>query len=513
MPSLPKFSYNVTRDYPYNWFTPAAILGGMFLTALFSAINFFSTAYNMVSVTTNQPQEIEAGRYGGSYAHFFASKIQPKCDDAVLGVGARFRTSRSVFEHQLSSSGSIGAPSMTYHNEVIDSCYSYRVMLDFSTYNRPASQINISAWGLIVTVDLNCYIDHHGDVTAKRFNLQTSIDPISSLQTGQMHMRPTWQIDVDAGHASAWAQVLMLSFWEETITAITNQTNKFQGSETSTPQRTLSQGYVRLDRTSGTADMRNDHYFDMASWVFFDATKNEKHQGSIGDYYRRTNDSYVYSTTWPNIWAPVDRLAKAAISAVYLDLGLSNPESPKDSMVSNADNSRYCSTNLSTIVAQSPIDIDISYMDSIVTVTDCDAQQQLPIGTELQLGTLPDPAGNASSAATIGTTYMCRQPQLKPPFNIFVSILVADLVFLRTAWSLYNSIVAYFLKSRHPDANICDECLARKKVEGKEETAHVDKVYGFDEHTIELDYLGAPSVAARRNDQGSTQSLLTHRHV
>lgn len=45
--------------------------------------------------------------------------------------------------------------------------------------------------------------------------------------------------------------------------------------------------------------------------------------------------------------------------------------------------------------------------------------------------------------------------------NVLVSILVADLVFLRAAWSLYNLIVGYFLKSRHPDANICDDCLAR----------------------------------------------------
>lgn len=187
-------------------------------------------------------------------------------------------------------------------------------------------------------------------------------------------------------------------------------------------------------------------------------------------------------------------------------------------MISNVDDLRFWSANLSKIVQQSPVDMDIAYMNQIVAVTDYDAQQALPIGDEYKLGTLPDPPGYLTSRATISTTYMCQQSQLKPGFNIFVSILVADLVFLRTAWSLYNFIVAYFLKSRHPDANICDECLARKEeddveVKGKKETIHTDKRHGFDEHTIELDYLGPPSPPTRRDDQGSAQSLLTHQHV
>lgn len=192
-------------------------------------------------------------------------------------------------------------------------------------------------------------------------------------------------------------------------------------------------------------------------------------------------------------------------------------------MVSEADTLRYWNANLSTIAEQSSIYLDISLGNTDATVTDYDVQQQMPI--DYQLGTLPDLAGDKSSRAVMNTTYVCQQPQLKPPFSLFVSILVADLVFLRTAWSLYNFLVSYFLKSRHPDANICDECLARKEEDDEQvdgtaeavqvgtETAHTDKVHEVDEHTIELDYLGPPSPATRQDDQGSAQSLLTHRHV
>ena len=140
MRPLPNFSYNVTRDYPYRWFTPAAIIGGMVLTVLFSAINFFSTAYTMMPVTTDDPPYIEGGE---SYARFFASNLQPKCENAVLAVGSTFRTNHSLFEYQLTSGSYLG-PALSYHNKPIDECWTDRVMLDFSTwYNRPANLINV----------------------------------------------------------------------------------------------------------------------------------------------------------------------------------------------------------------------------------------------------------------------------------------------------------------------------------------------------------------------------------
>ncbi|KAG9514337.1 hypothetical protein KCV07_g8224, partial [Aureobasidium melanogenum] len=478
----------------------------------------------MVSVTTDQPHDIEAGPYTGSYAHFFASKIQPTCDDAILAVGSTFRTNQSLFEYQVASSEDAGPPALTYHNEPIDNCHAYHVMLDFSTwYGRPANQINISAWGLGVTVDLKCFVKFYSHSVDKEFSLQVQIDPIKDAFTNQTIPKPTWMISPTAGHASKWAQVLMLVFWKETIAAMMNQTATVKESENAVPQHNLTHGYVQLDRRSGRwGSMQDDHYFEKASWVFFDAAKNERYVGSIGalnetDYPDLNIESYAHSSTWPLIWSPVDRLAKAVLSAVYVELGLHSE--PQTSMVSDADTLRYWSANLSTIAEQNPIYLGISNMGADVNVTNYDAQQQLPIGSEYQLGTLPDLAGDGSSRAVINTTYVCQQPQIKPPFNVFISILVADLVFLQTAWSLYNLVVGYFLKSRHPDANICDECLARKtadevvKQEGEDGTAHGDKMPGVGEHTIELDYLGPPSPSARRDDQSSAQSLLTHRHV
>lgn len=158
---------------------------------------------------------------------------------------------------------------MTYHDELINYCSPYQVTHGFSTfYDRPASQINISAWGLVATVDLNCDILYHGVVSPQRFNLQTQIDLISGLQNGGQELKPTWDMGAFVSPTSTWAQVLMLAFRQETITAMMNQTNTFLGSEKSASQHNLSGGYVQLVRSNSSVAMRDDLYFDKASWVF-----------------------------------------------------------------------------------------------------------------------------------------------------------------------------------------------------------------------------------------------------
>ncbi|KAG9529468.1 hypothetical protein KCU93_g3497, partial [Aureobasidium melanogenum] len=498
MRPLPKFSYNVTRDYPYKWFTPVAIIGGILLTALFSAINFFSTAYNMVSITTDNPQDYGAEIYKmWLYTRLLTIKFRPTCDNAVLSAESSLRTNHSRFDYQLVDISN-GDPTLSYDNQALAQCYASRVMLDFSTWYDRSLLRSMSHLGACMSQSI----------------FSVSLTPTNS-RTSQTTL--TWNLALSP--ASKWAEVLMLAFWKETITAMSSQTQTSIGSDDTMTRHNLTHGYVQLDNYSSkhrSKAMTDDDYFDSMSCVFIDATKNVKYtaSASTSGYSSTLNESYVHSTAWPNIWAPVDHLAKAVLSAAYVDLGQAS--AANNSMVSNADSLRYWTANLSRIVDRSSVNIGIRIGDHHVNITDYDTDAALPMDDEYKMGT---PDWDQTSRAAFLTTYTCHVPQLKPPFNIFVSILVADLVFLRTVWSLYNFMVAYFLKSRHPDANICNECLARKKeddvevVEEKEDPVHYNKSHGVDEHTIELDYLGPPSPPTRRDDQGSAQSLLIHRHV
>ncbi len=39
------FSYNISRPYPFRWFTPVVFVGGAIALVLFSLLNLVSTGY------------------------------------------------------------------------------------------------------------------------------------------------------------------------------------------------------------------------------------------------------------------------------------------------------------------------------------------------------------------------------------------------------------------------------------------------------------------------------------
>ena len=45
------FGYNVSRAYPYPWFTWVVIIGGVLATALFSVINLAADGYELMYTT------------------------------------------------------------------------------------------------------------------------------------------------------------------------------------------------------------------------------------------------------------------------------------------------------------------------------------------------------------------------------------------------------------------------------------------------------------------------------
>jgi len=50
-------------------------------------------------------------------------------------------------------------------------------------------------------------------------------------------------------------------------------------------------------------------------------------------------------------------------------------------------------------------------------------------------------------------------PRLKPIGDIFISVLLADLVLLQAAWKLFVLLVDKILVHRHPEARYCEGCL------------------------------------------------------
>ncbi|CAD0056059.1 unnamed protein product [Aureobasidium pullulans] len=151
---MSSFCYSITRPYPYKWFTPVAVVGGIVLAALFSFINFYSNAYNMITITTNNPDIVEANRWShipGS----LTSRIHPKCEDAIIPVGSTFNTNQTALSYQLVSLRN--HPALSYHNRRLAFCEVTQILIDFQTSDdRQAALIDRSSWGVTVSADITC---------------------------------------------------------------------------------------------------------------------------------------------------------------------------------------------------------------------------------------------------------------------------------------------------------------------------------------------------------------------
>lgn len=55
-----QFEYSLTRPYPFRWFTPVVIIGGIILLVVFSFINLGANAFDTISVYTNDPNGTKA---------------------------------------------------------------------------------------------------------------------------------------------------------------------------------------------------------------------------------------------------------------------------------------------------------------------------------------------------------------------------------------------------------------------------------------------------------------------
>ncbi|THZ35802.1 hypothetical protein D6C87_09577 [Aureobasidium pullulans] len=500
---MSSFRYSITRPYPHKWFTPVAVVGGIVLAALFSFINFYSNAYNMITITTNNPDIVEANQWS-HIPGFLTSRIDPKCEDAIIPIGSTFNTNQTALSYQLSRLRNY--PALSYHNRRLESCEATQISIDFQTsIDRQAALIDRSSWGVTVSADITCNAPNE-EHEINYIGFRTHYDPLTwATQPGVSGF-----IRVNASSPGfVWANTLLLAFWTETVTATVDQTLQPNSSEI-VPLFNLSSGYISFSRPG--INIYNESFFRLGKYAFFNLPESKAYRGDFNITDDTLYEGLITKNTWPNIWSPANRLAKAMYSVIQVDLGQT------DTVITTfngtpADMNRlhHWTENLTQIWDRSTV---------------ADKNNLLPYGL-MQMRQL-DKNTDATNPrqplrftpSVISATYTCQVPRLKSHGNIFISILVADLVLLRAAWTLYNYLVDYFLKSRHPDANVCEKCLVRGQDDevvtvassrnigkgGKEEGAEVEDV--------ELDDLGMSRRSnGREGDGQSMQSLLPHRIV
>jgi len=263
-----------------------------------------------------------------------------------------------------------------------------------------------------------------------------------------------------------WGESLLSMYWAyltRTMQNIrVNDTNS--GSNTIrkgtlyfTPSNTktandLNRGYFHPDKAL-ISDITNLDYFDI-DYRFI----QDKGLGDFAVIFPGDNDfdtslsNLSYHQTYPNIWIPADSVVKSFYSTILTDLGQVASASPN--ILTSATTLQHFTANFSMILDPNQDNIANAYPGPALQDYDKLKSQTGPLGT---------------TTSVIFSKYLCQVPKLKSAGSLFVSILLADLVFLQALWYIFKFSTEALLmqkKLRGPEVNYCEGCLKSREREG-----------------------------------------------
>lgn len=474
------FSYAVSKPYPYRWFTPLVIVGGIVFLALFSFINVASSGYTLVSeYSTNPNATQEKGSWFGRWPSVLASNARSSCLASTIPINTQLYTNNTALPYTISGVQTIGGdgsllPSLVYFNNPLQNCSVVSISMPIQWIELNAFQVAAGNWGLDLQSTITCSLA--GPLGMTQVNLTSDYNLIP----------PNLPVDAQFSLIGRNASTKASLYWGESCLSMFYSQLLDVFATAVGPQSKM--GLYLFRNASSSNDLSDLDYFQLwerDSTIYpgppFDKDWSVGSFTEITDppladqdplpgltfrigWIRNENSSLPYlasHTNGPNIWPSVDKLAKSFESMILADLG----------QVDHRPN---------LLIDPKLLQNYTSYFPEIYAPSDGTAARSGAGPARSDYNSLKDTTGPLQiNPSTLVTSYLCQVPHRKPAGELIVSVLVADLVFLQVVWALFTLGVGQWMKRKDPTTHICEGCLARRSfdadskepnTEGQEET-------------------------------------------
>ncbi|KAK7995780.1 hypothetical protein PG991_015247 [Apiospora marii] len=359
--------------------------------------------------------------------NYLTSKIKPACHPVTLPVGTQSFTNQTalmytltgVWEEGRDGSGPTVSPSLTYYQNLLENCSVSTIQINIDSQDRGTNQLALTEWGAKVRTYTTCRVTTASG--AVFFNLTQTYDYVpdttslaqiySFLGTGFLSRDPKSRASL------WWGESLMSTYWAQMTWLLQNET------------RSVGSKHYHIRKGCLSFFPRNEQ-IDMADESFFRFSSQFIEAASPGNY------RYPHAEGDNNLGTG-QNLAKSVYSIVLTDLGQT---SAQPNLLTDGATLQAFSSGLpyaqKHVANAKPGPATQSY-DALKNVT----------------GPL------AVHPSVISAQYICQVPRRRSTVNLLVAVLVADLVFLRTAWTLYNFTAGTWLRRRDATADHCRGCL------------------------------------------------------
>jgi hypothetical protein len=432
-----KLSYSVSRNYPYRFLTPLAILGGLAFLAVFSLINYASSGFSLVVQYTTDPNiTVSKPWLGSGVPKAFANKMKPSCESTPINGQTKLATTNNALFYTITSvesSNKTLLPSLVYFNNPLESCNISHVAIHMEAHDRTAAQIAVAYWGVTLQSVATCRVElEAGPVTV---NLTTEWDPFTTSITTYGGYTRFLGRDPNLKASLYWGESLLANY--RILLGL-----QLEGEKDASKQE------ITFTIPDSNLDITDLAFFE-TSWrgIVFNRRKENPLRPIAMNFEEGMTLETVVEKHGANgtIWLAADSLAKSFYSTILTDLGQATANN-KQNILQSPQLLQHFTANFSTI---------LSTVDSDGTTPTEAAGPAME-----DYDTLRDTIGPlAVMPATLAVNYICNVPRRKPWSELIVSILVANLVFMRTLWSVFNLVMEMWVKDRDGRRNWCEGCL------------------------------------------------------
>ncbi|KAI4953443.1 hypothetical protein J4E91_002290 [Alternaria rosae] len=412
-PHQARFAYPVVRPYPYRWYTPVVVVGGLCLTALFTYINVAISGFDLVFQSTFDPNATITQRSQDGWPSW--NILTNKHESFFTNQTALSYTLTAVWTEQDTQVTEL--PSLTYQNNILEKCSIVSIGIQFQALDEATNQIRYAGWNTAVRTYATCQISN--PLGTVFFNLTQTYNYVPSSTTlsrmkGRSSGREFLTHNKQTRASLWWGESLMSNYWGYTTWFM----QQYRKKKVNAGKQGIQKGLVYLMPTESVDDIADIDFFT-PNYRFIVARDNGMGFKNIwpgsGNENSTTLSDLNGRSVYPNIWVPVDMLAKAAYSTVLADLG--QVETPN--ILNNETALEYFTANFTSIHEYLSTDRFGPERDPF------DAQRS----TSGPLGIVP---------SVIRKQYYCQVPQLKSTGDLVLSIMIADLVLLQAAWQLFK---------------------------------------------------------------------------
>lgn len=433
------FSYNLTRQVPYKWFTWVVGIGGVAAVVFFSFLNLAANGYTLEVLYTTDPNTTlaETQWFQKPFWTLFA-KVEASCQSQGLALNTQLFTTQLGLTYKLANVWSYGtngsvriAPSLTYLNNTLENCSVNGLYIDAVNTNSVGNSPFWNWQRTVISAVATCSVQN-GDLSSL-FNMTVEYvaDPttISAYNNGAngVALSSTGFLHLDSkGKACNWWGQQLLHMWYYNVLSALGPGFS---NENATVDNTISTLRLSL-APNGNKDITKYDFFNMTGWfnmasgqlVSFQSSGSVPMQQMLGGY---------------DVGFQLHHFATAFYSTILSDLG----QADGPNILTKRDQIQeyvLAGHELSPLLGQADTPAQQVFDDVIKTT------------------------GNLTiEPSTFNAQYICQVPRRRNAGSVFIAVLVADMVFLQTLYKLLMWTTTWWIKRTDRNSTYCEGCRSR----------------------------------------------------